>query len=67
MQVVASPFTSKSSPLLERKITVLQTCGCQGGGGGSGMDGEFGGSRCRLLHWEWRSHEILRYSTGNCI
>ena len=25
-----------------------QTCGCQGGGGGSGMDWEFGVSRCKL-------------------
>ena len=27
-----------------------QTCGCHGGGGESGMDGEFGVSRCKLLH-----------------
>ena len=27
-----------------------QTCGCQERGGGSGMDGEFGVSRCKLLH-----------------
>ena len=40
-----------------------QTCGCQGGegGGGSGMDGEFGVSRCKLLHLEWISNEILLY------
>ena len=25
-----------------------QTCGCQGGGEESGMDGEFGVSRCKL-------------------
>ena len=31
-----------------------QTCGCQGGGGGgrSGMNREFGVSRCKLLHLE---------------
>ena len=29
-----------------------QTCGCQGGGRGSGMDWEFGVSRCKLLHFE---------------
>ena len=29
-----------------------QTCGCQGGGGGSGMDGEFGVSRCKLFRLE---------------
>jgi len=42
-----------------------QTCGCQGGGSGSGIDGEFGVSRCKLLHLEWISNEVLLYSTGN--
>ena len=36
-----------------------QTCGCQEGGGGSEMDWEFGISRCKLLHLEWISNEIL--------
>ena len=40
-----------------------QTHGCQGGGGGSGMDGS-GVSRCKLLHLEWISNETLLYSTG---
>ena len=44
-----------------------QTCGCQGGGGGSGMDGEFGVGRCKLLHSEWISNEVLLYSTGSYI
>ena len=44
-----------------------QTCGCQGGWGGSGMDGEFGVSRCKPLHLELISNEILLYSTGNYI
>ena len=44
-----------------------QTCGCQGGMGGSGMDGEFGVSKGKLLHLEWLSNEILLYSTGNYI
>ena len=35
--------------------------------GGSGMDWEFGVSRCKLLDLEWISNEILLYSTGNCI
>ena len=30
-----------------------QICGCQEGGGGSGMDWKFGLSRCKLLHSEW--------------
>ena len=34
---------------------------------GSGMDGEFGVSRCELLHLEWISNEVLLYSTGNYI
>ena len=28
-----------------------QTCGCQGGGGGSGVDWESGVNRCKLLYW----------------
>ena len=44
-----------------------QTCGCQGGGEGSGMDEEFGVSRFKLLYLEWISNEDLLYSTGNYI
>ena len=44
-----------------------QTCGYQGGGGGSGMDWEFGVNRCKLLPLEWVRNEILLHSTGNCI
>ena len=39
----------------------------KGKGKGSGMDEEFGVSRCKLLHLEWKSNEILSYSTGNYI
>ena len=42
-----------------------QTCGCQVRG--SGMDWEFGVSRYRLLHLEWKSNKVLLYSTGNYI
>ena len=41
-----------------------QICACQEGGGGSGMDWEFGAGRCKLFHLEWISNEILLYSTG---
>ena len=41
-----------------------QTCDCQGAGG---MDWEFGVSRCKLLHLEWRGNGVLLYSTGNYI
>jgi len=44
-----------------------KTCGCQGGGGGSGMDWESGVNRCKLLHLEWISNEILLYSIGSYI
>ena len=44
-----------------------QTYGCQGGGEGSGMDWEFGVTRCKLLHLVWINNEILLYSTGNYI
>ena len=33
----------------------------------SGMDGEFGVGRCKLLQLEWISSEVLLYSTGNSI
>ena len=35
--------------------------------GESGMDREFGVSRCGLLHLDWISNEVLLYSTGNCV
>ena len=35
------------------------------GGGGSGMDWEFGVNRCRLFPVEWISNEILLCSTEN--
>ena len=35
--------------------------------GRSGMDGEFGVSRYKLIHLEWISDEVLLYSTGNYI
>ena len=35
--------------------------------GRSGMDGEFGAGRCKLLHSDWISNEVLFYSTGNYI
>ena len=37
------------------------------GRGMGGMAGEFGVSRCKLLHLEWVSDEVLLYSTGNYI
>ena len=43
------------------------TCGCQGEDRESGMDGEIGLGRCKLLHLGWISKEILLYSTGNYI
>ena len=39
-----------------------QICGCQGRGGGSGMDWEFEVNRCKLLLLEWISNGILLYS-----
>ena len=34
---------------------------------GSGMDGEFGVGRCKLLYLEWLSNKVLLYSTGNYV
>ena len=45
-----------------------QTCGWQGGGGGSVMDQEFGVSRCKLLHLEskaMRSYCIAQGTIAN--
>ena len=39
----------------------------QGEDGGRGMEGEFGISRCKLLHIEWINNKVLLYSTGNYI
>ena len=39
----------------------------RGDGGGSGMNGEFGVGRCKLLHLAWISSGILLYSTGNYV
>ena len=44
-----------------------QTCGCQGEGGGSGMDGEFGVSRCKLLHLEWISNGTAQGTISNLL
>jgi len=35
--------------------------------GAGGMDWKSGANRCKLLHLEWISNEILLYSTGNYI
>ena len=39
----------------------------KGEGRGSGTDREFGVGRCKLLHVEWTSSEVLLYSTGHYI
>ena len=38
-----------------------------GEGERSGMDWGFGFSRCKVLHLEWISNEVLLYSSGNHI
>ena len=44
-----------------------QTCACQEGGRESGMDWEVGVSRCKRLHLESISNDVLLYSTGKYI
>ena len=44
-----------------------QTCSCQGGWEGNGVDWEFGIGRCKPLPLEWIGKEFLLCSTGNCI
>ena len=63
-------YTAQMKPSTEQKRTHRhgqQTCGCLGGGGGSGMDWEFWGNKCKLPHLEWIDNEVLLYSTGNYI
>ena len=47
---------------MENRLVVVK-----GDGGWRGMDWEFGVSKCKLLHLEWISNEVLLYSTGNYI
>ena len=44
-----------------------KTRDCQEGVGGRGIDGEFGVSRCKLLHLEWINNKIQLHGTGNYI
>ena len=44
-----------------------KTCACQGGGGGSEMDWEFGVIICKVLHLEWINNKVLLCNTGNYI
>ena len=57
--------TNETFDRIEKNGLGEQTCGCQGGGGGSRMDWESGVNRCKLLPLEWVSNEILLYSPGN--
>ena len=36
----------------------------RGSGGGRGMDWEFGGGRCKLLHLEWKNNRVLMIAQG---
>ena len=64
---VESKIWHKWTYLTEQKQTHRhrgQMCSWQGGRGGSGIDQEFGVSRCKLLHMGWLSKEN---STDNYI
>ena len=41
---------------IEKRLVVVK-----GERGGNGMDVEFGVGRCKLLHLEWISNEVLLY------
>ena len=62
-------YTAQMSLSTEKKLMDLRehSCGCRGRWGGCGMGLKFGINRCKLLHIEWISNEILLYSTGNYI
>ena len=44
-----------------------QICGCQGGGGQTGVNWEFGVSRSKSLHLEWISNETPLYIAQGTI
>ena len=54
--------TETDSPDIENVLVVTK-----GKEGERGMDGEFGVSRCKLLHLERIDNKVLLYSTGNYI
>ena len=54
--------TEKKVMDLENRLVVSK-----GGGEWSVRDWEFGVNRCKLLHLEWISNDILLFSTGNYI
>ena len=56
------PVHNEIKNLMENRLLVIKR-----EGRGSGKDCEFGVSRCKLLHLEWISNEVLMYSTGNYI
>ena len=49
------------------RLTKNRLIAAKGEGGGNGLDWEIGVGRCKLLHWEWISKEVLSYSTGRYI
>ena len=51
----------------ERMKTFTEAVVAKGGGGGSRRDWEFGVSRCKRLHLDWMSNEVLLCSTGDCV
>ena len=53
------PFNRKETHELGER-----NCGCQGEGGGRGMDWECEVNRSKLLHLEWISNEILLSAQG---
>ena len=59
----ANDLSTKQKPIMDHGG---QNYVCQGRGGETGIDGEFGVSRCWLLHLEWMGDGVLLYSTGNC-
>ena len=61
-------FGALSHPTLKTTCLIHghreQTRGCQGEREGSGVDGEFGVGRCKPLHLEWISDEVLLQAQG---
>lgn len=54
--------TKQKQTNIESRLVVAK-----GGEGRGWVDMEFGVGRCKVLHLEWISNEVLLYNTGNYI
>ena len=59
------PLWNTAKTVLRGKLIRLVVA--KGDGGGRGLLGSLGVSRCKLLYTGWINNKVLLYSTGNYI